>query len=385
MHILLLVSGFQHISDPRRGMKFVIHLESYLKRGWKVGVISTRQHGISLGKVLFEGKTFKVLNYKDAYIVMNVLSGKTLHLPEFALERVEQLGVNISFSHYLRYCGCPEIIHGHGSLAVGKHCLEASRRIGIPYVLTEHNSSYLTGSITSGLKEKIRPAIENANCILPVSYSLGNAMQKLYGQSMPPWHVVPNIVDNSFFEISRVSEHTDKFIVFSVGYMTHKKRPDILVKAFAEAFGDSDGILKLAGEGPEINNICKLVFSLGIEDKVDLLGPISHQRVAYEMAHSSVYVVSSDVETFSIPVVEAHAVGLPVVATCCGGPEELVNSDNGILVPRGDYKAMADALNFIRDRYSDYNPDEIRKRALLRFGEKAILDKLSSVYNSVCI
>jgi glycosyltransferase involved in cell wall biosynthesis len=56
------------------------------------------------------------------------------------------------------------------------------------------------------------------------------------------------------------------------------------------------------------------------------------------------YVLSSQTEGFSISCVEAMATGLPVVATRCGGPEEILSAGGGILVPVGSPESLAEAV-----------------------------------------
>ena len=97
-------------------------------------------------------------------------------------------------------------------------------------------------------------------------------------------------------------------------------------------------------------------------------------------------VVASDQEPFGRTVVEAMATGLPVVATRCGGPEEIiVDRETGLLVPLDDPRAMADAVEaVVRD------PDLARKmgqagrrRAEASFSLKAYANAAQDVLRQV--
>src|SRR5262249_62288753 len=90
---------------------------------------------------------------------------------------------------------------------------------------------------------------------------------------------------------------------------------------------------------------------LGMSDHVTFLGHRSPLEVAQAMAKSTVVVLPSRAESFGSVLVEALACGTPVVATRCGGPEDIVNDDVGKLVPKEDARALADGLlSVLEDR-----------------------------------
>ena len=62
------------------------------------------------------------------------------------------------------------------------------------------------------------------------------------------------------------------------------------------------------------------------------------------MRHSNAFVLASRTETFGVVYIEALSQGLPVIATRCGGPESIVTSDNGLLVPIENIPELTKAL-----------------------------------------
>ncbi len=88
-----------------------------------------------------------------------------------------------------------------------------------------------------------------------------------------------------------------------------------------------------------------LRHDLGLENHVNLIGRLPQEDVFKRMQNANVLVVSSIAEGVPNVVVEAMALGVPVISTACGGVEELIeNNTNGWLVPTRNPKALAEAL-----------------------------------------
>jgi glycosyltransferase involved in cell wall biosynthesis len=91
-------------------------------------------------------------------------------------------------------------------------------------------------------------------------------------------------------------------------------------------------------------NLVQLVDGMGLGDQVELLGDLADPSVV--VANADIAVVPSKVaEPFGKVVVEAMALGRPIVATAAGGPLEVINDElNGLLVPPDDAVALAKAI-----------------------------------------
>ena len=79
------------------------------------------------------------------------------------------------------------------------------------------------------------------------------------------------------------------------------------------------------------------------------------------------------------------AKGLPVIATACGGPEEFVNENNGLLVPVNDVESTAEALVEMYSGHDMYDKSAISEYCMANFSEKEIVRKIVEVYNDVLI
>jgi glycosyltransferase involved in cell wall biosynthesis len=133
-------------------------------------------------------------------------------------------------------------------------------------------------------------------------------------------------------------------VILSTGRLTAQKDYPTLLLAFSLVIKACPARLVILGEGEERTSLEAMVRDLGIEDVVDLPGFVKNPY-AY-MSKAAVFVLSSAWEGFGNVLVEAMAVGTPVVATNCpSGPAEILeNGKYGQLVKVGDAEAMAEGI-----------------------------------------
>ena len=132
-------------------------------------------------------------------------------------------------------------------------------------------------------------------------------------------------------------------IILAVGRLVTYKAYPVLLEAFAKVT-TSGARLMILGEGPERANIEKTIAALGLGERVTLLG--YHPEPWQFYAKARCFALPSLSEAFGNVVVEALANGLPVIATRCHGPEEILDREGlGALVPIGDAGAMAAAID----------------------------------------
>jgi glycosyltransferase involved in cell wall biosynthesis len=126
------------------------------------------------------------------------------------------------------------------------------------------------------------------------------------------------------------------------GRLTRQKSLEVALEALAQADGVS---LVLAGEGDEVPALERRARELGLGSRVRFLGPLPRERVLELFRAADAALLSSSWENFPHTVIEALAVGTPVLATRTGGVAEVVEHErNGLLVPPGDAEALATAV-----------------------------------------
>ncbi|MBA2424485.1 MAG: glycosyltransferase family 4 protein [Actinobacteria bacterium] len=126
------------------------------------------------------------------------------------------------------------------------------------------------------------------------------------------------------------------------GRITKQKALEVAL----EALGRVDGVaLAIAGDGPDLPDVRQRVAELGLDGRVRFLGPLNRDGVLTLFRAADASLLTSSWENFPHTVVEALAVGTPVIATSVGGVPELVrDGKNGLLVPVGDRDALAAAI-----------------------------------------
>jgi glycosyltransferase involved in cell wall biosynthesis len=134
-------------------------------------------------------------------------------------------------------------------------------------------------------------------------------------------------------------------VVLGVGRLSAQKNFRLLVDAFASLRRERNARLVILGEGPERAALEARIRELHLQDDVLLPGFVDNPYAW--MSRAGVLVLSSDFEGLPTVLVEALAVGTPVVSTDCpSGPREiLLDGALGELVPLGDVQMMAAAIN----------------------------------------
>jgi glycosyltransferase involved in cell wall biosynthesis len=290
-----------------------------------------------------------------------------------------------SFDRYCATHGKPNILHAHSALPGGEIAMALSQKHHIPFVVTEHFSGFSRGIIPARDLVKAQKVFSSSDVLLTVSSALLHTLESSCSASYPRACVIPNILSNRFLT-SRPSSvpMADAFTFLSVALLKPVKRQDLLLRAYAQAFGRDESVtLRIGGYGSEMKRLQTLTQDLGIANCVTFLGKLDRAQVLDEMNLCHAFVLSSEFETFGMVVIEALSQGKPVIATRCGGPEDMLHADNGILVRKNDEDALAGALVRMRADSTDYNSDRIRNDCLKRFSEDAVITQLTSMYEEV--
>ena len=205
--------------------------------------------------------------------------------------------------------------------------------------------------------------------------------------------IIPNGVDTTAFRRGRDDSirsalrlPPDAILVGAVGNVRPAKAYDNLMRA-ARALADrSDRFyFVVAGQhdGPLADELMRLRSRLGLESRFFFVGLRSDiQTVLHNL---DVFVLSSRSEGFSIACVEAMACEVPVVATRCGGPEEILGQDCGVLVTPDNAGELANAI-FRVSQQPELAMSLTRaalKRAREEYSLDAMLSKYEALYESV--
>lgn len=168
-------------------------------------------------------------------------------------------------------------------------------------------------------------------------------------------------------------------VVLSGGRHESQKGFDTLLESF-RILSEDNHRLVIFGTGSETKKLELFAEELGISDRVLFTGFVENP---YQyMSAADVFVLSSRYEGFGLVLVEAMACGCPVVSTNCNsGPSEILkNGKYGLLVPVGDTKSLAQAIEYALKNPLD--SDILIQRAF-DFSEKNIIDNYNMLFNRI--
>ena len=200
--------------------------------------------------------------------------------------------------------------------------------------------------------------------------------------------VILNPLNTKFLNLSKPAKR--RKVITTAGRFNVAKDQITLVKAFERIMDKyPDYKLELFGDRSEDNTfdiLSDYVRKQGLQDRVLFMG--NSNELEKIMIDAAVFVLSSKYEGMPNALMEAMAMGLPVVSTdCpCGGPDYLINDgENGFLVPVGDDEKMAEKISYLIDHpeeaeamgdkakaIADQAKPEVIAKTWIDFIEKAI-------------
>jgi len=280
-----------------------------------------------------------------------------------------------------------DVIHAHFIYPEGVIAARIGAELGIPVVSSEHAMWRPWLDRHPAVRRQVQRALPHIACVTTVSEALRRSVVDLFGDAVPV-EVIPNVVDEQVFAAPRPDEPRDPDHLLFVGLIRQVKGLDLLARALGHLLPDHPSLhLTVAGGSfyrayeRDAAEVRSLVEALGLRDRVRFLGEVAPHDVAMLMRRSALLVVPSRRESFSLVTAEALASGTPVVATRCGGPEEILTPDMGALVPVDDAAALAIAIEVTLTRRFD--PEHLRRYAVERFGRAAAARRLGNLYARV--
>lgn len=284
----------------------------------------------------------------------------------------------------LKMAGKADLIHVHVLTRMGFIAHWQKHLNGTPYLITEHWSRYLPDNDFSGLARRFwtKRIVRRAAMVTTASHVLAEAMQS-HGLRNKHYELLPNVVDTSLFRPIPHHNTVPKIVHVSC-FEDQSKNISGLLEAL-RVMKDKDVAYQavLIGEGMDLEAMKQKAATLNLTDRVRFTGLLQGQALVDELATGDVFVLPSHYETGGIVLLEAMACGLPVVATRVGALPEIVNEQNGLLVPDGDVKALAEAMAQCCHTYKDYDAETLRRRVVEHYSKEKVGSLLNTWYQSI--
>jgi glycosyltransferase involved in cell wall biosynthesis len=144
-----------------------------------------------------------------------------------------------------------------------------------------------------------------------------------------------------------------------------------------------DIFLHIGGDGILIDNFKKMAKDLYIDSKCKFYGEISRNDIEDFYSKLDLFILPSRYETFGIVLIEAMACGIPVIATMCGGPQDIVTPSTGILIKVDNFEELKTAILSMSENIGSYNRETIRNYANENFGKEVFIKRISNLCQEI--
>lgn len=380
MHILIVPS--EHFVTERIPLGGIFQFEqakALARAGHRIGVVGV---GFVSLRYFYGGYHYQASEQLSGVTIFREY--RRIFLPHrlYWLPLITRKYTELFEHNYIKYVkahGVPDIIHAHNSIFGGLIGQYIKRKYGVPYVLTEHSSAFARGLVSSAMVVRLQSVFRQAGAVTCVSTPFSRELAQI---CPVPVSVLPNMVDPLFTHGEMARRNDEQFHWLSVASLDSNKNHELALRAFAAAFRRQSARFTIVGDGPLRAQLAELCVSLGINEQVSFLGQLPRDAVREAMARADCLVLSSNYETFGVVLIEALACGLPVVATRCGGPDDIVRASNGILVDVGDCGQLVSAMRQMAETHEKYPKEQLRREALERYGERSFVVQALALYES---
>lgn len=333
-----------------------------------------------------------------------------------------------------------ELVHSHTAYLDGRAASAAAKAAGVPLLTTEHTGPFSTVTDDYWMRLHTQAGIDCADRVVAVSRALkDDILAHLCNVDPNKLCVIPNGVDTDFFSpkvvvpdprilddagalywdhlrrhlneragqeltpavVDEVALEAFNAMRFAdrvggreqasgrnglvravwVGHHVDVKRVDRLLDAFAIAHRHQPNLrLTLVGNGPLKSVHEERAKRLGIDEWVRFAPSKNRSGVKFEILDADFLVLASEAETFGVVLIEALAMGRPVLATACGGPNDIVVDPKIGELVGNTTESIAIGLQRMVKRLHEFDSIPIRDHALSKFSFESVIDQLLNEY-----
>lgn len=340
-------------------------------------------------------------------------------LPEYKLKVISKYPVKDKYfldffaSHRIELTIFPEISH-LGNNFFAKHWQKAEHFLLFPYFQHKYSQlfrdadviiDYFNGSFHQELKHINKPKIcwyhssfkvyakniakhnqrflKNYDRLVVITQGFQNSLTAAAPQFAKKIKQIYNIIDTNSIQrqADTAKEHLTGRYFTCLGRLEHDKDPLTVIKAFALfSFKHPEARIYFIGDGSRRNELQQTVEKMKLTDNILFTGNLENPFGYLKNALANI--LSSPSEGFGNVLIEAAALHtLNIAGNCPDGPAEiLLNGQNGLLFPVGDYNKLAEQLTEVWEE--KINTKELTERcydSLLRFSHKTIIKQIDAL------
>lgn len=375
MNIFIIARGYPTSKEPTWGCFEKDQAEALSKLGHKVSIVSVdtrfRWYWRSLGITKQKINGVSIYNlFCIPYALLFFLPIRLKHkFYAFQYRKLCKIAVlteglpDIMYAHYLNY-----MYYG----------IQLQKQFNIPLVGIEHWSEMGKRDIQLSTIQQAQQIYSQLDQLIVVSSALKqNILTKT--KLNTPIHIVNNMVGKEFAYTSLCKNTSLKMV--STGSLIYRKGYDLLIKALSQINDlPENWQLLIIGDGILKSTLKQSIIEHGLQNNIKLVGKKNKNQIAEIFRNSDFFVLPSRNETFGVVYIEALACGLPIIATDCGGPSDIITKENGILVPCENVDALKEAIRYMIANLSTYNNQAIADECQARFSPEVIAQQLTTIF-----
>lgn len=255
----------------------------------------------------------------------------------------------------------------------------AARRHKVPHVSYAHGADVMDSARRSWIHRRLAGFVARSASAVVTNSAFTATFVEALGATP---HVIAPGVDLAHFSPGPKSEarrRTDvppeDRVALYIGRLSHRKGADVFAEAIALAPGWL-GVMVGSGEWHD-----QIATS---HPDIMLPGSVPPEDIVWWLRSADVVVVPSRVEPLGLAPVEALACGIPVIASAVGGlVETVLDDENGLLVPSGDPRALASALDRMSDAALRERLAAVARASVARHALERVSDEMSAVWLSL--
>jgi glycosyltransferase involved in cell wall biosynthesis len=291
-----------------------------------------------------------------------------------------------------------QLVHAHGQVGYAIGAI----RSGVPHVLTPHGmlrrEKRASADAATVSRERLRQALWNATedwCLEHAEHVVAISpyvRSLIVPRTRGALHEIPNPVDAGFFALERPAAQPREPVLLTVGWLNARKRQELIVRALPAVRERVPGArLRIVGnveaaDERSLRELRRLIRELGLEDAVELLRHVPHERLLEEYRGASVYVHAAQEESSPVAVAQAMAAGLALCAVEIPGLRHLlVDGQTGRYAREPTPAALAEAIVGVLgdpDRARALG-ERARAQAQARFHPSVVAGATAELYHEV--
>lgn len=281
---------------------------------------------------------------------------------------------------YTKYFGFTKITNDLTTDVIISTRIEFARQIKRKDILTiSQEHSFIN---TRKYASKVKSAFKNIDYLVVMTKKAQHIyeewLQNLPETKRPKIAVIPNIISKPI----NISSLDNKQII-SVGRLEEVKDFETLINIFSKVHKNyQDWTLKIVGEGSNRKSLEEQITALNLNGSVTLTGRLDETQIQDELCSSSIFVLTSISESFSLVLAEAMSCGLPCVSFDIDvGPREIITHDkDGFLIANRNSLNMQEKIELlIQDVEKRHELSENARENASRFYADNIIEKWNEI------